>query len=363
MRRADSGRRNPRIIVIGPIPPPVHGYSVVTDFIAKKLGEIAEVDVVDTAPDRLSRDVGYHAQRVLRASRALWHLARGRRAGRSLYMAIAGGAGVIYDLPLALAARLLGYRLFIHHHSFNYINRHRWWTALVVAVAGSAATHICLSPNMAQRLTALYPRATRTIVLSNAALTHPLEPAPARNGPVRLGFLSNLIPEKGIDTAIEVTRLLRADNRDVVLAVAGPALAADTQLMLTRAKDELGAAFEYRGALYGPEKAAFFRGLDVFLFPSRYANEAQPLVVLEALAAGVPVLATRRGCMAEDIDSSGATFRDAEFVSNAAQRIAQWCGERSRLAALSAATTMRAGQAHASAMAQLHALLRAMTGP
>jgi glycosyltransferase involved in cell wall biosynthesis len=361
MRRADPKRRNPRIIVIGPIPPPIHGYSVVTDFIVKKLGEIAEVDVVDTAPDRRSRDVSYHAQRVMRASRALWHLMRGRRASRSLYMAIAGGAGVVYDLPLALVARLLGYRIFIHHHSFNYINRRRWWTALLVGAAGAAATHICLGPEMARRLTALYPRAARTIVLSNAALMEPLEAAPARNGPLRLGFLSNLIREKGIDTAIEVTRLLRADNRDVVLAVAGPALAADTQLMLTRAKDELGTAFDYRGALYGPDKAAFFRALDVFLFPSRYANEAQPLVVLEALAAGVPVMATQRGCMAEDIDSSGATFRDAEFVSNAVQLIAQWCGERSRLAALSTATATRAGQAHASAMAQLHALLRAMT--
>jgi glycosyltransferase involved in cell wall biosynthesis/GT2 family glycosyltransferase len=362
MRHADRDRRGARIIVIGPMPPPVHGYSVVTDFVVRKLGEIAEVDVVDTAPERSRRDIGYHVQRVMRASRALWHLVRGRSTSRTLYMAIAGGAGVAYDLPLALAARLLGYRIYLHHHSFNYINRRRGRTALLIALAGSGAAHICLSPQMARRLTALYPRAERTMVLSNAALTHPLEKTPARGGPVRLGFLSNLIPEKGIDRAIEVTRLLRADKRDVVLAVAGPALTPDTQRMLARAKDELGTAFEYRGAVYGAQKAAFFASLDVFLFPSRYANEAQPLVVLEALAAGVPVLATQRGCMAEDIGSNGGAFRDADYVGEAVQRVAQWCEERHRLAALSAATTGGAARAHASATSQLHALLHAMAG-
>ncbi len=354
-------RARVELVLIGPMPPPVHGYSVVTAFIAKKLGELAAVDIINVAPDSLIRNSRYHRQRFWRAVRALWRLGRWRRAKRSLYLAIAGGAGVIYDLPLTLAARLFGYKIYIHHHSFNYINHRSRWTALLIAVAGSEATHICLSAGMARRLSALYPRANRTIVLSNAALVPPAEPRPIATGPIRLGFLSNLIPEKGVDTAIEVARALRTAKCDVVLAIAGPALDPEMQALLARTQHELGAAFEYRGAVYGPEKAAFLRDLDIFLFPTRYANEAQPLVVLEALAAGIPVLATDHGCIAEDVGCRAAVIPDADYVKEAVRAIGGWCADRNRLAELSTATASHARAAHAAALAELDALLRAMT--
>ena len=48
-------------------------------------------------------------------------------------------------------------------------------------------------------------------------------------------------------------------------------------------------------------KAKFFRDTDIVLFPSSYANEAQPMVIFEALANGVPVLATTVGYIAEQL--------------------------------------------------------------
>lgn len=348
------------VLVIGPVPPPVHGYSVVTAFVAQKLGEIADVDIVNVAPDGLVRDLRYHRQRLQRAARALWRVMQRARYKRTLYFAIAGGAGVLYDLPLALMARFLGYRIYVHHHSFNYINRRSRLTAFLIDIMGTATTHICLSSGMARRLTALYPRACHTIVVSNAALVPLAEPRPARSGPIHVGFLSNLILEKGIDTAIEVARSLRAAKHDIILDVAGPALTADMQQVIADTQDELGDAFIYHGPVYGPQKAAFFRGLDVFLFPTRYVNEAQPLVVLEALAAGIPVLATNRGCIAEDVGASGAAFPDAEYLERSVRTIASWCGDRERLNALSLATAAQAKEAHAAASAELAALARAM---
>ena len=360
----DNGHRASRraeLLVIGPMPPPVHGYSVVTKFIADKLAALAPIEVINVAPDSLVRNRRYHAQRMRRAARALWRVLAARRHSRSLYVAIAGGAGVAYDLPLVLAARLLGYKIYIHHHSFSYINRRSPWTALLFAVAGRTATHICLSAGMAQRLGMLYPAAPRSVVLSNVALIPPRPPRPARSGPIRLGFLGNLIPEKGADTAIAVARALRQDGRDIVLAIAGPALDADTEALLADTQQSLGAAFVYHGAVYGAEKAAFLDSLDLLLFPTRYANEAQPLVVLEALAAGIPVLATHRGAIAEDVGEHAAVFADEDYVANAVRMIGAWCADRRPLDALSAATSARADAAHRAAQGALAALLRTMT--
>lgn len=356
-----SASRGAEILVVGPFPPPVHGYSVVTAFLAERLAALAKVETVNIAPDSLVRSGRYHAQRIGRAMQALWRIIAARRHSRRLYFAIAGGAGVVYDLPLALAARLLGYKIYIHHHSFSYINRRNRWTAVLIAIAGRATTHICLSVEMARRLGALYSQATRAIVLSNAAMIPPGPPRAARNGPIRLGFLGNLIPEKGVDTAIAVATELRRSSRAIVLAVAGPALDSATESLLAETQRALGSAFTYHGPVYGAEKAAFLESLDVLLFPTRYANEAQPLVVLEALAAGVPVLATNRGAIAENVGRHAGVFADQNFVEESVRAIGAWCADRGRLAELSAETTVHAGIAHRSALDGLAALLRDMT--
>jgi len=351
------------VLVIGPMPPPVTGYSVVTEFMIERLKETADVETIDISADSLVRDAFYHLWRVARVSRALWALAsRPARRGRILYLAVSGGAGVVYDLLLVSVARARAYRIFIHHHAFAYLDRHSRLTAALMSLAGSAATHICLCPTMASRLRERYPQAIRTTVLSNAAFIAPAAAErPPRQGPIRLGFLSNLTPEKGLDTAIETFRLLRAVGSDVVLTIGGPAPTPEARGLIDRAGIEFGPALDYRGPVYGAAKGRFFGDLDVFLFPTRYANEAEPLVMLEALAAGVPVIATPRGCIADDLGEGGVIqSAGTEFATAAAALIAEWTGDRARMAALSMSARGRAARLHDDARRELERLIAAI---
>ena len=71
---------------------------------------------------------------------------------------------------------------------------------------------------------------------------------------------------------------------------------------------------EYRGALYGADKDAFFEAIDVFIFPTRYKNEAQPTVIFEAMSRGVPILSYERGCIKGQVGGAGAVFdQKADF--------------------------------------------------
>jgi glycosyltransferase involved in cell wall biosynthesis len=55
----------------------------------------------------------------------------------------------------------------------------------------------------------------------------------------------------------------------------------------------LAACVSHTGFL-GPEaKASALRDSDVFLFPSYFANEGQPLNLIEAMAFGLPLVSTR----------------------------------------------------------------------
>lgn len=352
------------MLAIGPLPPPVHGYSLQTEFLIEELSKVTTVTVANISPGTLGRGTRYHWQRVRAITDAVIKLVERSPADRTLYLAASGGPGVFYDLLFLIIARILGYRIFVHHHSFSYISQPRLWTAALCKVSGGRATHICLSEGMARRLAALYPSVKRTIVVSNAACitSDDRYRRDHDRGPVHIGFLSNLTVEKGLDTAIEVFGSLLRRGLDATMVVAGPVTSPEAQRLLDCSKAAFGAAFNYRGAVYGKEKVAFFRNLDVFLFPTRYQNEAQPVVVLEALAAGVPVIATNRGCIADDVGMGGGViFDDAEYASRAVETVSEWIEDRNRLAELSLSALKRYKELHRKACDELSSLITDMT--
>ena len=52
--------------------------------------------------------------------------------------------------------------------------------------------------------------------------------------------------------------------------------------------------------MVGAEKQQLFQSADLFVFPG-IGQEGQPLVVLEAMASGLPVIFTHRGCLRETV--------------------------------------------------------------
>ncbi|MBX6322140.1 MAG: glycosyltransferase family 4 protein [Rhodospirillaceae bacterium] len=313
---------------------------------SEALGRVARVRLADVAPGTLKRSPAYHLARLARIARAAATLvAQGLGPDRRLYLCIAGGAGVYYDLVLAALARLLRYRIFIHHHSFTYVNRRDRRTALLFRLCGTGAVHICLCQTMAQRLRARYPRIDRCEILSNAALLPAPEPGelpPRGDGSVTLGHLGNLTLAKGLDTVVALFHRLRAEGLPVRLSLAGPAAGEAESRLIDGLRRDFPGAVAVHGPLYGAEKDAFFRDLDVFLFPSRYPNEAQPLVLFEAMAAGVPVIATGRGCIGDDVTGgAGLVSDEAAFLDSAAALIRHWYEDRASLRAAGRAARER----------------------
>ena len=100
---------------------------------------------------------------------------------------------------------------------------------------------------------------------------------------------------KGIDIALSV-----AQKAGMKLKVAGTSTDEDQLLEFKNMCERSGAHFV--GSVHGLEKAELFAGARALLFPSRF-NEACPLVVLEALMSGTPVIASNNGALPELINS------------------------------------------------------------
>lgn len=125
----------------------------------------------------------------------------------------------------------------------------------------------------------------------------------------RIGFLARICPEKGLHTLIGVLRILRAQNtRPVVLKVAGW-LGKRDEVYFRTVQNEIKASgledwVSFQLDIDREEKIDFLCGLDVLSVPTPY-REPKGLFVLEALAAGVPVVQPNHGSFPELIENTG----------------------------------------------------------
>lgn len=306
------------VIAIGQFPPPVTGFSYITACVVEVMRGRQEVLSVNIGPDANLAGLAKHLQRIARTARAcgmlLSHAVRHR--SRTSYVACEGSLGLVYTLAVVVLARGLGYRIILHHHSFNYVDARRRLMVLLLAFGGDLR-HAFLCSDMRDRFERTYGRIVQSVIISNAAFVAPSSPeqgtAPA--GPLVLGHLSNLTREKGLHLFLDLLRSEVARGRMVRGILAGPVALAEDRLLIEAACAELGPALSYLGPLYGAQKTAFYEDIDVFVFGTTYVNEAQPTVLFEALAAGCKVLSFDRGCIARQVEEDGLVLaKTADFV-------------------------------------------------
>ncbi|NUB21231.1 glycosyltransferase [Azospirillum formosense] len=283
---------------------------------------------------------------------------------RRFYMPVDSGLGIFYTAALAGTARLFGYERTLHHHSFATISKPTWRMSLLTRLAGTDCMHVLLCPAMQARFQALYPAAKTAMSVSNAIFTPPVpRPRHGKSGPLRIGHLSNLCADKGLDTLFTLLRALKTEGVDVKLVLAGPGLGRMDNALVAAGLAAFDGDVEYRGPVDDEAKAAFYRDIDVFVFPTRYRNEAQPLVLFEAMAAGVPVLAYDRGCIGSDIPRPGLVPQDRDFIQTVLPALRLWAKDRDALALASEQAHARARAAHEAGHSGMDALLDRIAGP
>jgi glycosyltransferase involved in cell wall biosynthesis len=146
----------------------------------------------------------------------------------------------------------------------------------------------------------------------------------------RVGYFARIAPEKGLHVLAGAYQRFRDRTKgaNVRLEVAGYLGRAQTayfdgvRQQLQHAG--LGAEFTYHGAVDRDGKLAFLRMLDVLSVPAPY-DEPKGVFLLEALAAGVPVVQPRRGAFTEIVEQTGGgllvTPDDEEALADGLYRL------------------------------------------
>ena len=155
-------------MMVGTFPPPVHGMATINEAVRNQcVAAGASVQVIDISADTLSRSLASRIARLPRAVRGVLSLLlSGHQSGDALYMSVSGGLGQLYEIVFVLCARVLGFRLFLHHHCFSYLDSCNPVSRLFFLAAGRSAIHLTLSRHMSRCLSRRYS-VRRAVSISN----------------------------------------------------------------------------------------------------------------------------------------------------------------------------------------------------
>src|SRR2546422_11607767 len=152
-----------------------------------------------------------------------------------------------------------------------------------------------------------------------------LEKFPALRNTRVLLFLGRLHPKKGCDMLIDALPRHDDPGNAISLLLAGPDQIGWARLLRVRAERlGVGDRVVFAGMLEGEMKQGAFASADAFILPSHQENFG--MSVVEALAAGLPVLISDRVNIWREIDADRAGYIESDDLEGTTRLLERWIG-------------------------------------
>ncbi|NNC89619.1 MAG: glycosyltransferase family 4 protein [Akkermansiaceae bacterium] len=324
-----------RILMVGQTPPPFYGQAIATQILFEHEWAPMKVETVRMAYSSTMDDVGRFAVgKIFHLFGLIFRTWAGliRLRGAVLYYLPAGGAftPVMRDIVYLLAVRPFTKKTVFHFHAAGlpeFLEEHRfvrmlaklayWRPDVSVEIAESAQT-----PGD-------YLQARRRVVVRNGIPIPDIgrSEAARKRTTTRILYVGILSEGKGILELIKTARLLDQRGVDAEFEIVGEwwddGIRREAEALI--GEYGLGKRIHFAGFAMGDDKFRKFADSDLFFFPSHYENENFPLVLIEAMAFGLPVVTTEwRGIPELIVDGETGLLlpvKDPEAFAGAIERI------------------------------------------
>jgi glycosyltransferase involved in cell wall biosynthesis len=315
-----------RLIVVGPLPPPYHGVTVSTTLVveSRELRDRFGLEHLDTSDHRTAANTGrWDPQNVFLAlrsvARLVWRL-RGERGVVYLPLSQATAA-LVRDCLFIQAAALGGWGVAAHLRGSEFKEVYaaqrapmRWLLRSSlrradVGVLGASLRHVFEGLVAPDRL-AVVPNGTPDPGLDGA-----------QRDPRAGLFLSNLRRRKGVVEALEAALIVLREHPDARFDFVGEWEEGGLEDELRGRARAAGGRIRFLPPLTGDAHRGALAAAGFLLFPP-VEPEGHPRVVLEAIAAGIPVVTTNRGAIAETVvDGESGFVLDEPVPEELAERV------------------------------------------
>ncbi len=304
-------RKPKRLLTVGPLPPPLNGTSIsfriFCDEVAR-YGDDVALDVIDSAPRELKERPKIVTMANLRkAAKILWQFSR--RIGKADVTLIVGSHQFLLSIGSLcfLIAKLA--RKPCYFRSFGYLDRYyenlslvpRWVFRHVMLNLDGLFVESRLSQDNLRPRVGEKVRAVPGYRLMPDATSDAPGDRSAPGGDLRLVFLAHVREEKGVFILLEALRTLaETHGRSVHCDIYGPILEGSRERFDLEIESTSNAT--YGGVLQPTKVVETLAQYDALVFPTFYAGEGHPGVLMEAMMAGIPSITTAHRSIPELVE-------------------------------------------------------------
>lgn len=318
-----------KILFILHFPPPVHGSSMVGQYIkeSSQINTTFETTYINLGTSKSINDIGKKPLgKIISYLKIILQTIKQMLVFKPdvVYLAItAKGIGFYKDVVIAFIIKTFGIQLVLHFHNKGVcLNQHKKIDNFLYKQVFKNAKIILLSK-------LLYPDIEKYVTKENTSYCANGVPkikevssnSEIVDKQVQLLFLSNLIESKGVFVLLEALKIIKERGVDFICNFVGGVGDISEEDFSIKVKElELDQKVFYLGKKYGDDKIEIFSNSDIFVLPTFYDNECFPLVLLEAMQYHLPLVSTFEGAIPEIIEDGVNGFlvkqNDAEALAS-----------------------------------------------
>ena len=312
MTRHSHGNSKLRILISGHLPPLLGGIATYyQSLMDSSLPQKVDLCFVQTSPQTRKgaqsglfsfsnliwslKDIGRFAEAVIKHHPQLSHIAT------------ADGLSFAKHGVCVIIARLFGSRVLLHPHcgfSILYTDQPRWWQWFFRRIIHLTNGVVTLSREWDQLISIVpgcpvYYLPNAIDLTAYRAISSEHREVAKSSTQLRALYLGYLGQAKGSFDIIEAAKEIVSRHMPVIFDLVGEELKKGDVIQLQNQIDQagLGSVVTLHPVATGSRKVEIFCDADIFIFPSY--SEGMPIAVIEAMACGLPIIATRVGGVPE----------------------------------------------------------------
>ncbi|MBY0091556.1 glycosyltransferase family 4 protein [Priestia aryabhattai] len=312
-----------KIMVVGPIPPPIHGESLALDNLIKsdEINDSFTIKVINTNRKNVNSAGKFSINKFFQDIIIIYKIFR--EQADIMYISISQTKlGLLRDLLIINLSQKKSCKIVTHLHGNNLGNTIDSLTNLEKKLAKHVLSKVNSAIVLGERLVSNYRGMVNDVNVIRNGISEDyidynefevamLEKKDKKT--LKIIYLSNLIESKGFLIAAKAVIELIKEGYQIELILAGAVHDNEKyeELLKIIKENNCKEIIKYIGIVTGEKKKGLLLNADIMLLPTYYKVEGQPISIIEGMAAGLPIISTNIGCIDEMIKDNGFLLEDS----------------------------------------------------